>query len=163
MNPKQVVCRGYVRTLEDAVESWKQAHDRAMWVRDVEVVLDVALRLRDLAVVVIKDTWAGLFANTLDNVEEAGEGLVQMCQNALNAYEALTRCVVSAGREGYEVEQAAKLAPAAEEIRNRLADVKKRWPRFDHEELKAGIEQARRGELMDVGDVLRELQGPLHP
>src|SRR3954454_19532358 len=48
MRAKSLICRNRIRGIEDALESWRQNHDQAMCVRDIEDIAKECIWLTDL-------------------------------------------------------------------------------------------------------------------
>ncbi len=134
---RSVICRGQVRTIEDAVEAWRAGHDDAMEARDIEDVIPVCLMLGELLQEWHKDAWESLFSNRLRNVQSAGELLRKAYVHSLEAFDGVADCLRGAKQKGYEVDKAADFQRTAESVQRLNEDFSRRWPFLDAADVEA--------------------------
>jgi predicted transcriptional regulator len=156
---KSVICRGRVRTIEDAVGFWKADPRDAMEVRDIEDVIHECLWMRDFL-----DNWSrqarkALFANQIRNIQEEGKRLKDAFEMAIGVCSEVRSCVQRAESKDHSVDGSAALEAAVKEIeslRERLVDS---WPELDKDRIEESLRAYERGECVPVEEVIRELQG----
>jgi hypothetical protein len=153
------ICRGHVRTIEDAVEAWKQDHDDAMKVQDLEQMILVCLFLRNGLRQVHRQVFNHLFAGKVGKTQELGRVVRGLDASVLKSFQAVAEVVRWARENGLDVERAGDLDQAIEHVRRLSDDFGRRWPLFDTEQIKEGLAQAARGEFADDEDIQRALQG----
>jgi hypothetical protein len=99
-----------------------------------------------------------LFSGAIRNVLEEGSRLFSSLQAVSKAVADVDEIVRSTQGGGFVVASVTLLDTAKKKLLALKADLELRWPRFDEDELRRGMEEADRGELLDVGDLLRELE-----
>src|SRR5437764_4260873 len=92
------------------------------------------------------------------NVLEEGNRLFASLQAVSKAVGDVDEIVRSTQGRGFIVASVSLLDTAKKKLAALKADLELRWPRFDEDDLRRGMEEADRGELLDVGDLLRELE-----
>jgi hypothetical protein len=157
MKTRSVICRGQVRTIEDAIEAWKAGHEDAMEVRDIEDVIPVCLMLGELLQQWQKDAWESLFSNRLREVQSAGALLQKAYSQSLEAFEGVADCLRWAKRNGYAVEKATDFQRIAEMVQRLHADFARRWPFLDPTAIDEARAQISRGEFVSEEDIQHEL------
>lgn len=159
MKLKGILCTGTVRTIHDAVEAWKKDHAQAMVARDTEELVDLYLKAGVWIREWYDEAWKLLLAGQLPNTQEVG-GAIQRCLRGLvDAAPPLAEGVCSNEKRGFVIEGSAKLPAAIEAGEAMLADLERRWPFLDPQEVEASRARIARGEFRTGEEILRELQG----
>ncbi len=163
MKTRGVIYRGRVRAIEDAVEVWKASHDDAMEVRDVEDLIREWLWASELWIQWQEDAWQLLRAGQLKKTQEAGRAL-QWAHNAgLGLVATLEECLRSAEKAGYAVDNAGEFREKARALQRAYDNFLKRWPFADNQTIAEGLASLERGEGIDLGGWIRELQSGDQP
>jgi hypothetical protein len=155
---KSVICRGRVRTIEDAVESWKADHGDAMEVRDLEDVVRECLGMRDFLREWLNLAWGFLFADKLPAVQQVGEMLRIGFERTINVLTEVQGCIQRAAAKGYEVDKAAEFQEALGQIKHFQSKLLERWPFLDPDQITASRADFGKGSCQSAEEILRELQ-----
>jgi hypothetical protein len=155
---KSVICRGRARAIEDAIDAWNLDHDNALSARDMEDVVGECLSTRDFLSQWHQTAWEHLFAGRLANIQQAGELLRSATGKLVHVFAAVQTCVKWMERKGYPVDKAVEFEAAARAVEGLLADLNRRWPFIDPQQVEEARAAFARGEGIPAEEILRELQ-----
>jgi hypothetical protein len=159
MKMKHAICRGRARTVEDAVEAWKDDHDAAMQARDTEDLVDISLEFTRFLLDWVQQSWERLFANNLRSIQETGLLLQRWLTRADELAKDVENCIRATKKQGYTVEGADEFAATVANLRRIKQDFEGRWPFVDENVMEDSRLAFQRGEGQDVEDLIRETQG----
>lgn len=159
MKTNSVLWRGQSRSVVEAVEAWKQSHDEAMQVRDLEQVVRFSIFMGQAFLGVARASWESLFEGKLHPVVECGEHLLKGHEYMLEALRVAREVVEDAEKDGYDVEGSGEVAETITALEASLAKLRNKWPRFNQESLARGLDQAERGEFVPFEELRRGVQG----
>jgi hypothetical protein len=159
MQLKAVIYRGRVRTIEDAVEAWQSSHADAMAVRDLEDILREWLWATDFLI-----EWQGqaltmLVDGKLPNIQECGRVLKNAHAAALKPCATLDDWIKRAEEHGYHVDSAERFHTGLSKLTGAREEFLRRWPFPDEAKIQEALAALDRGEGVDVGGWIHELQG----
>lgn len=149
--------RGQYRAVEDALETWKDDHDEAMSVRDLEEVIRTCLGLNASARDLVRAVWELGFSGKAHNSEEIGRDVLLVLKAGVVTWESLAKSVEERVAQGYAVEGADRAPPALAEIQSLAADFAARWPFIRVEDIEEGARQIAAGEFVTGEELLREM------
>jgi hypothetical protein len=159
------ICRSRSRAVESLggeFEAWEREHSEARAARDVEDWIGECLRSGEAALLLVSHTRARLRSNRLDNPQEAGESLLQLCEATLRVFERVQAGLEAAKRKGYTIENEG----AFSEMHSRLGQAQQRlrqhWPWFNQDMWDRTAAAISRGEVQTAEEIVHELRGD-HP
>ena len=149
---------GRSRLVGELVDDLSMAGQRNISKRDiVELVLE-CLELCKL----LKGTWQSvlgeLFNEQVDDVEASGEMIRRATSRALTAFARVQENIVLASKRGESIENAEAFGDAMRELQKLKAEVEKRWPTFDRQQIEESLAAFRRGEYQTTEELLCESQ-----
>jgi predicted transcriptional regulator len=151
--------RGQAEIISEAAETLQHRYnDHGIDLGKVEGLVLFAATLCDNFEQEAQERLRQLFSGAINNVLEEGNRLFASLQAISKAVADVDEIVRSTQGRGFVVMSVSLLDTAKRKLRAIKADLELRWPRFDEDELRRGMEEADRGELLDVGDLLRELE-----
>jgi hypothetical protein len=166
---KEIILRGNIRTMGEAVEAWKQAHDEAERVRQIEDIIPALNQMCAILREWRKDFWDSLFAGEFcsSDIDQCG-GLLGWAYTAtLDLLGQVGGSVRWATERGYTVDNAGILTQLQAEVERWISDHKRRCPFTNTPEMHRAVEQGRaqvaRGEYVTPEDMRRELLGQDRP
>lgn len=159
MKVKNVICRGKLRTIEDAVDAWKAEHVKAMRIQNIEELVHECLGASDYLKQWNNESWKQLMENNLRAVQEEGEMLRRAFRNASALFSPIMDAVKDAENQSYRIEKAPEFQKAIDEVESMSAKLEKHWPFIDLQMVEESRAAMERGDYVSVEDMLRELQG----
>jgi hypothetical protein len=153
------IYRGRARTVEDAVEAWKAHYLEADEVKDVEAIVLEVLSAFDLLRRWQEDAWKLLRTGKLKNVLEMGRKLDNAYKTGKILLAIVKDCMGWAERKGYIVDNAESFRKACRELESLWSELKANWPCPDKQKIEAGLASLDRGDGVEIGGWLSELQG----
>lgn len=153
MKASTIMFRGQACAIEDAVEAWKAGHDDSMRVRDLEMIVGVAVQLAASLEHQQAMTWKALFEDMKFDTQSAGLAMLKNHKRLAPALEELLVAVATVESDGFTVEGAGALREASARLARLREDFEKRWPMFDPAQLTAILEAAKRGEFASEEDL----------
>ncbi len=133
-------------------------NDRSIDLGRVEGLIQFSATLLDNFEEHVQERMQHLFAGVIRNVLEEGGRLFSSLQAISKAVADVDEIVQFIQGRGFTVTNMSLLDTTKGKLRALKTDLEMRWPRFDEDELRRGVEEADRGGLLDVGELLRELE-----
>jgi hypothetical protein len=165
MTATEVLWKGQVRIVQDAVDAWAGEGCGPLSAAELELLFRVAEVLRDCACMTMRGAWDSLFSGRVRNVQATGERYGRIFDITLRILDTVRR-EAEAAQIGQEVSGYKKLLGAVEDVLRLKEDFEARWPHFDPASVERGAAEAARGEFVDFEEICREfpeLQDAPHP
>jgi hypothetical protein len=151
---RSIVWKEQTRFIEDAVESWKQAHEEAMHALELDTVLRVCVVLGDYVRDLVAATWEELFSGKLIGVQERGASFQRAFDQSAEAFAELAIIAREFVESGHELPHYASFVAAHDQLLRLKEDFESRWPRFNAEALESKL--AGPAEFVDPEEIYRE-------
>jgi hypothetical protein len=158
MTIKGTIYRGRVRTVEDAIDLWKQRHDDAMAVRDIEDIIDESCAALDMFVSWQNEAWECLKTGKITRVLDVGERFVQGYDVGEKLIGAVKNCIELAIEKEYAVDNSSKFTLCAKKFEKLHKEFLAKWPFPKTDDMDAGISAIASGDCIDLGGWISELQ-----
>ena len=149
---------GQFAAMEESVETWKSGHEEAMEVRDVEDVIQLAIKLHDHLAAFVNDCWDAAFRARHHKTQNLGFAILHSLDCAVNAWKSINAVVISYAGKGYVIDNGNLVEQAMRRMREIREDFKNRWPLIEEEQKSRSREEIAGGECRRAEDILRELQ-----
>ena len=156
---KSAIYRGRVRTVEDAVEVWKMNHDEAMTVCAIEDIVQESLSALAMLVDLQMDSWKQLRAGKLRKVLEHGKTIERAYRIGFDLISLVNGCIEEAQKDDYTVDKAVEFRQFIKRLEALNTDFVAKWPFSKREDIETAIASLDRGEGVEVGGLISELQG----
>src|SRR4051794_10311688 len=137
---RSLIWKEQTRFIEGAVETWKLAHEQAMQALEFDAVLQVGAVLGDYVRRLMAATWEDLFSGKLAAVQEAGASFRKCFDRSAGAFAGLAAVAREFRAGGHQLAHYAPFVAAHQQLLRLKDDFDRRWPRFDAEALKSGLE-----------------------
>src|SRR5260370_33033624 len=120
MKTKRIICRGQTRTIEDAIDAWKEPHDAAMLVRDLEDLIGYCLGVRTSYVEWYKEIVR--LVEKKQAKECTGQFFTQCLDQVNVAMDGVADLIAKEEKGGYCVDQSKAFREAVEELKKMRQD-----------------------------------------
>lgn len=160
MKTTSSICRGRVRAVEDAVETWKAEHDDQLEIREIEAIVKECTGIRELLQTWQKEAWSLLWKNQLANTQHTGELLQTAYARCLTVFVKVRGCIQWAKRSGYADNREVEFEEVMAEIQRLSQELTMRWPFIDPKQIEQSRAEIKHGAFQNAEGILRELQGP---
>ncbi len=151
---RSIIWKEQTRFIEDAVETWKLAHEEALQALELDAVLQVCAVLGDYVRKLLAATWEELFSGKLSKVQETGESFQRCFDRSAGAFAELAAVAREFLDNGHELAHHAPFVAAHEQLVRLKEDFERRWPRFSASELKTKLSEP--AEFVDAEEIYRE-------
>lgn len=151
---RSLVWKEQTRFIEDAVESWKLAHEQAMQALELDAVLQVCTVLGDYVRKLMATTWEELFSGKLTGVQEKGLSFQKAFEQSARAFADLAAVAREFLDSDHELPHHAPFLAAHEQMLRLKTDFDRRWPLFNVEALQTKL--AGPAEFVDPEEIYRE-------
>jgi len=164
--------------VQDAIEAWNLTHlTNSPWrdlkpgtessrqdevgetVKDIEAIIEASLQLHESLVAWQRESWEALRSGKLKKILAVGRSLEKAYQSNTDIFNAVGELINWAKQNGKEV-------GGARVFQERTADLRKlrdrflaKWPFPKSEEMEQASAEIARGEGVELGEWIRELQG----
>jgi hypothetical protein len=155
---KGKIYRGRAQNAETVIDFWKASHDDAMVVRDIEDILQEVSATFRLFIEWQKEAWDAMRTGKIGNVLEVGEQLKIAYEIGERLSKSAGQCIEWAAEKGYAVENAGALRSLVKEIEELHKQFSAKWPFPDSAEMEANLAAINRGECVDLGEWISDLQ-----
>lgn len=149
-----IIWKEQTRLIEDAVDSWKRAHQEAMQALDVDTLLEVCVVLGNYVRKLMAATWDELFSGKLTDVQDRGASFQKAFDQSAEAFADLAAVAQQLAGSGHELPHYPSFVTAQEQLLGLKGDFERRWPRFNLEALQAKL--AGPAEFVDPEEFYRE-------
>ena len=149
-----LVWKEQTRFIEDAVETWKRAHDEALQALELDAVLQVCAVLGDYIQKRMAVTWEELFSGQLSDVQEQGAYFQKCFEQSVEAFAAMEDVARESRDTGHELSHYPPFVAAHEQLLRLKDDFERRWPYFRADALQAKL--AAPAEFVDAEEIYRE-------
>ncbi|MBI3410881.1 MAG: hypothetical protein HY040_21305 [Planctomycetes bacterium] len=159
---EEAILRGRVRTVEDAVGAWEARHDNSephKLQRGARDIVNETLSMLEWMERVQDAAWKDLRAGKIVRVLERGRDLKRTFDAASKAAVAVGEMLASAEECGYALSEASEFRKRADRLQQLQARFEEKWPFPKKNELEASVASFGRGEGIDLGEWISELQG----
>jgi hypothetical protein len=151
---RNLVWKEQTRFIEDAVETWKLAHEGALQALELDAVLQVCTVLGDYVRKRMAATWEELFSGRSADVQEKGVSFQSAFEQSARAFAGLAAVAREFLEGGHELPHHVPFVAAYEQLLRLKDDFERRWPRFSAEALQAKL--AGPAEFVDPEEFYRE-------
>lgn len=149
-----LIWKEQTRFIEDAVETWKLAHEEALRALEWDAVLQVGIVLGDYVGKLMAANWEELFSGQLTDVQEKGASFQHAFDQSARAFADLAVVAREFLEGGHELPHHAPFVAAHEQLLRLKDDFERRWPRFSAEALQTKL--AGPAEFVDPEEIYRE-------
>jgi hypothetical protein len=112
----------------EALEPWKEAHDKAMRLRDLEDMVEESRKIWSEVRQSLESLWEELSENTIDDTESTGNHIRDALKTLQLAFRIGNRVVALYGRNGDDIHGAEDLKEIESDIEDMLARLENEWP-----------------------------------
>ena len=152
---------GRTRAVENIarIDGWKKDHNDAMFALDVQDMLAEYIEHQEFLRRMWEDSLQRAIDGTLDNLDHAGEFLLDMFDRSLSAFEFAKSKADIAKSLGHTIERERAFRRGVTETRKLRHYIKKRWPFTDQEAMQDALRCYREGRSRPIRDIIQEIRG----